>query len=59
MSRSEAEHIIESFGGKASSSVSAKTSYLLLGDKPGSKLTKAQKLGVEIIDEEKFLEMIK
>lgn len=59
MSRSEAERIIESFGGKASSSVSAKTSYLLLGDKPGSKLTKAQKLGIEIIDEKKFLEMIK
>lgn len=59
MPRSRAEEIIEAFGGKTSSSVSSKTSYLLLGDKPGSKLEKARKLGVEIIDEQQFLEMIK
>ena len=59
MTRSRAEEIIEAFGGKTSSSVSSKTSYLLLGDKPGSKLEKARKLGVEIIDEQQFLEMIK
>lgn len=57
MTRSRAEEIIESFGGKTSSSVSSKTSYLLLGDKPGSKLEKARKLGVEIIDEQQFLKM--
>ncbi len=59
MSRNEASEIIEKFSGKTSSSVSAKTSYLLLGDKPGSKLDKAQKLGVPIIDEAEFLQMIK
>lgn len=59
MTRSRAEEIIEAFGGKTSSSVSSKTSYLLLGDKPGSKLEKARKLGVEIIDEQQFLEMLK
>ena len=59
MTREEASSLIESFGGKTSSSVSSKTSYLLLGDKPGSKLDKANKLGVEVIDETKFLEMIK
>ena len=57
MTRSRAEEIIETFGGKTSSSVSSKTSYLLLGDKPGSKLEKARKLGVEIIDEQQFLKM--
>ncbi len=57
MSRAEAGELIESFGGRTSSSVSSKTNYLLLGDKPGSKLKKAQELGVEIIDEQKFLEM--
>ncbi len=59
MSRTEASEIIEKFGGKTSSSVSSKTSYLLLGDKPGSKLDKAQKLGIDIIDEQQFLKMIK
>jgi len=59
MSRSEATEIIESYGGKTSSSVSSKTSYLLLGDKPGSKLEKAKNLGVEILDEQTFLQMIK
>ena len=59
MTRAQATQLIESFGGKTSSSVSAKTSYLLLGDKPGSKLEKATKLGVKIIDEQQFIEMIK
>ncbi|MDO5331285.1 MAG: NAD-dependent DNA ligase LigA [Bacillota bacterium] len=59
MSRDEASAIIESFGGKASGSVSKKTSYVLAGEAAGSKLTKAQELGIEIIDEEKFREMIK
>ncbi len=56
--RSEAEEIVERFGGKASGSVSKKTSYVLAGADPGSKLTKAQTLGVPIISEEDFLRMI-
>lgn len=59
LTRQEAEAIIERFGGKASGSVSKKTSYVLLGDNPGSKYTKAQELGIEIIDEARFLEMTK
>ncbi len=55
--RAEAEAIIESFGGKASGSVSKKTSYVLAGANPGSKLSKAQNLGVEIITEDQFREM--
>ena len=50
---------IESFGGKTSSSVSKKTTYVLSGEASGSKLDKANALGVEVIDEEKFKEMIK
>ncbi len=59
MDRSEASAIIESFGGKASGSVSKKTSYVLAGEAAGSKLTKAQELGIPVIDEAAFLEMIK
>lgn len=58
-SRKEAEKIIESYGGKTSSSVSKKTTYVLAGEDGGSKLTKAQTLGITIISEEKFLNMIK
>lgn len=57
--RDEAGAIIESFGGKTSSSVSKKTSYVLAGENAGSKLTKAQNLGLKIISEEEFAEMIK
>ncbi len=57
--RDEAGAIIESFGGKTSSSVSKKTSYVLAGENAGSKLTKAQSLGLKIISEEEFAEMIK
>ena len=56
--REEATQIIEKFGGKVSNSVSKKTSYVLAGEEAGSKLTKAQELGVQIISEEKFIEMI-
>ena len=56
-SREEASNLIEKFGGKTSSSVSKKTSYLLAGEDAGSKLTKAQSLGVQIISEEEFNKM--
>ena len=56
-SREEASNIIEKFGGKTSSSVSKKTTYLLAGEDAGSKLTKAQSLGVQIITEEEFEKM--
>ncbi len=59
LTRTEASKIIESFGGKTSSSVSKKTDYVLAGEEAGSKLTKAQALGVNIISEEEFLEMVK
>jgi DNA ligase (NAD+) len=55
LSRKEAEEIILGFGGKISSSISKNTDFLLAGEKAGSKLKKAQDLGVEIIDEEKLL----
>ena len=56
--RKEAEDIIEKFGGKTSGSVSKKTDYVLAGEDAGSKLTKAQSLGVTIISEAEFKEMI-
>lgn len=57
--RKEAEDIIEKLGGKTSSSVSKKTDYVLAGEEAGSKLTKAQSLGINIISETDFKEMIK
>ncbi len=57
--RDEAKAIIESFGGKAAGSVSKKTTFVLAGDEAGSKLDKALSLGVKVIDEEQFNEMIK
>ena len=57
--RDEASKIIEDFGGKTSSSVSKKTTYLLAGEDAGSKLTKAEQLGVTIITEREFEDMIK
>lgn len=57
--RDEASKIIEDFGGKTSGSVSKKTSYLLAGKEAGSKLTKAEQLGVQILSEQEFIEMIR
>ena len=58
LSRDEAEKLIRDNGGKASSSVSKKTSYVLAGEKAGSKLDKANSLGIPVITEEEFLKMI-
>ena len=58
MSRDEAGALIEKNGGKVSSSVSAKTDYLLAGEKAGSKLTKANALGVPVISLNELLEMV-
>jgi len=59
MTRDEASEKIKTFGGKTSSSVSKKTSYVIAGENAGSKLDKAQNLGVIILTENDFLEMIK
>lgn len=58
-SRGQASDIIEKFGGKTSSSVSKKTDYVLAGEEAGSKLDKAQKLGVTVITEQEFENMVK
>ena len=58
-SRNEASDIIEKMGGKTSGSVSKKTTYVLAGEDAGSKLTKAQSLGVTVISEDEFEELIK
>ncbi len=59
LTRSEATAIIEQYGGKASGSVSKKTTYVLAGEEAGSKLTKANELGIKVIDEDEFREMTK
>lgn len=58
MTRNEASALVEKYGGKVSSSVSKKTSYVLAGEEAGSKLTKANQLGVTVITEEEFLKML-
>lgn len=59
MTRDEAAVMIDRYGGKVSSAVSKKTGYVLAGAEAGSKLIKAQTLGVKIINEDEFLEMVK
>lgn len=59
MTRDEAKALIESNGGKCSGSVSSKTNYVLAGEEAGSKLTKAQQLGITVISEEELMQMLK
>ena len=59
LKRNDAKDIIEKLGGKATSSVSKSTSFVLAGEEAGSKLTKANELGIKVVDEEKFLELSK
>ena len=59
LSRNEATELIETRGGKISSSVSKKTTYVLAGEEAGSKLVKAQELEIKIINEEEFMDMLK
>ncbi|MBQ9543753.1 MAG: NAD-dependent DNA ligase LigA [Clostridia bacterium] len=58
LKRAEAQALIEERSGKVSSSVSAKTDYVVAGEEAGSKLTKAKQLGIHVIDEKEFLELI-
>jgi DNA ligase (NAD+) len=58
MTRDEAEEKVKALGGKASGSVSAKTAYVVAGEAAGSKLKKAQQLGVAVLDEAQFIAML-
>src|SRR4051794_2900999 len=59
LSRDDAKRLIEAAGGKVAGSVSKKTSYVVAGEEAGSKLTKAEELGIQVVDEDGLLEMIK
>ena len=58
MSRPQMEEIVKKHGGKVSGSVSKNTDYLIVGENAGSKLTKAQQLGIKILSEEELLKML-
>ena len=58
LSRNEAEDLIRAMGGTAAGSVSKKTTYVLAGEKAGSKLDKAQQLGIPVLDEAAFMKLI-
>ena len=57
-SRTEIEEVIRRYGGKASSSVSKKTDYVVVGAEPGSKLQKAEELGVRVLNEAEFKRLL-
>ncbi|RMG03259.1 MAG: NAD-dependent DNA ligase LigA, partial [Planctomycetota bacterium] len=57
--RDEIEALIEKHGGRAASSVSKKTDYVVAGEKAGSKLTKAQQLGVPVLNEDQFERLLR
>ena len=59
LTRSQAKELIEAAGGKVSGSVSKKTSYVVAGDEAGSKLTKAESLGVTILDEAALQDLVR
>ena len=59
LTRDEATEIIRNQGGKVSSSVSKNTDYVLAGSEPGTKLVKAQELGIRILDENEFMQLVK
>ncbi|MBI4143207.1 NAD-dependent DNA ligase LigA, partial [Candidatus Uhrbacteria bacterium] len=58
LSRDEAKELVRAHGGDVSESVSRKTAYVVVGAEPGSKFTKAEQLGVRILDEPDFLRMV-
>ena len=58
MKRGEAKKRIQQQGGRIGTSVTSKTDYLVVGEKPGSKLVAAQKAGIQILDEEAFLDLL-
>jgi len=58
MTRSEAKRVVQRLGGRAASSVSSRTDYVVAGEEPGSKLQQAERLGVKIISEKEFLKLI-
>jgi DNA ligase (NAD+) len=56
--RAEAEELVRRHGGRATSSISKKTGYLVAGEEAGSKIEKAKKLGVQVLTEREFLELV-
>ncbi|UCG94413.1 MAG: NAD-dependent DNA ligase LigA, partial [Candidatus Aerophobus sp.] len=59
LSREDATEIIEDLGGTVSNSVSSKTAYVVVGDSPGAKLGRAQKLGIPTLEEKEFIKLVK